>query len=75
MQRKVLVPLVVGGFLFWVGCMSIIVLLTTDPLEGQSEAFSAGYLAATFGPLVAGLVLIIRADRLHRASPGDMVKP
>lgn len=69
MERKILVPLLVGGFLFWLGCMSIIVLLTTDPLEGQSAAFSAGYLAATFAPLVTGLVLIIRADRLHRAKP------
>lgn len=69
MQRNVLIPLVVGGFLFWLGCMSIIVLTTADPLHGQSAAFSAGYLAATFGPLAAGLVLIIRADRLHRAKP------
>ena len=69
MQRKVLVPLVVGGFLFWLGCMSLVLLLTTDPLEGQSIGFSAGYLVASFGPLVAGLALIIRADRLHRVKP------
>jgi hypothetical protein len=62
-------PLLVGGFLFWLGCMGIIVLLTTDPLKGQSEEFSTGYLIATFAPLVAGIVLLVEADRLHRANP------